>query len=81
MNLTNFIESLLDEQDAVVDGHDFGLSEFNIHASEPRAIVEKVGEAVDARLPGVPFSSDYRDFRHDSYIPLWPLGAETFFVA
>jgi hypothetical protein len=69
--------------DAFVDGHDFGMDEFNIfiHTNEPRAVLEQAGEIIEANRHGLPFSAGYRGFSDDEYIPLWPLKLESFSVA
>jgi hypothetical protein len=71
------------EKEIFLDGHDFGMGEFNIfiHTNEPRVILERVGDLIKAQLPGIPFAAGYRDFSEDNYIPLWPTGLESFVVA
>lgn len=75
--------ALSDEAETVVDGYDFGSGEFNIfiHTNQPRAILEKARKAIDTQLPGLPFSSGYRDFHAGKYIPLWPPDLQIFCVA
>jgi hypothetical protein len=67
----------------LVDGHDFGMGEFNVflHTNEPDSTLEKVGELIDTSRPGLPFSAGYRDFKEDEYIALWPSNLEHFRVA
>jgi len=67
----------------LVDGHDFGLGEFNIfiHTDEPHAVLEEVGEIIQETHPGLPFAAGYRDFNDDEYVVLWPLSLQSFRVA
>jgi hypothetical protein len=84
LELTEAIESgLANEPEEVVDGHDYGMGEFNIfvHTNEPQTTFERVVELIDTRKPGLPFSAGYRDFNEDYYIPLWPPNSKSFYVA
>jgi hypothetical protein len=84
LELTEFVEAgLSDQEETIVDGHDFGLGEFNIfiHTNQPQSIFELAAQLVDERKPGISFAAGYRDFDEDHYTPLWPPNAKTFSVA
>jgi hypothetical protein len=76
-------EALEGDDDAFVDGHDFGMGEYNIfiHTNEPLQIFEKVGELIGKRNPELPFCAGYRSFDEDIYSALWPQSAANFSVA
>jgi hypothetical protein len=68
---------------AEVDGHDFGLGEFNIFilTNDPVAMFEPVCEMIDQAIPGVAFSAGYRNFNEEEYTVLWPPSSTKFSVA
>lgn len=78
--VTNGLSS---HQEAVVDGHDFGLGEFNIfiHTNTPLETFEITGDLLGNLRPELPFAAGYRHFDEDEYKPLWPKGATSFHVA
>ncbi len=74
---------LASHANTVVDGHDFGMCEFNIfiHTDTPQAILEDVGEIIEEARPGLAFAAGYRDFNDDEYVVLWPKSLERFVIA
>ena len=68
--------------DAIVDGHDFGLGEFNIfiHTDEAVEVFEEVGKMIGRLHPELPFSAGYRAFCEDTYTSLYPRCSTTFMV-
>jgi hypothetical protein len=68
---------------AKLDGHDFGLGEFNIfiHTDYPVAVFEPVREIIGHARWGIPFSAGYRNFNEDEYTVLWPLSSTKFVVS
>jgi hypothetical protein len=75
--------ALVAEKEMSVDGHDFGMGEFNIfiHTNEPETTFELAAELVDTFKPGIPFSAGYRKFTEEDYISLWPATATSFCIA
>ncbi|MEO6816128.1 MAG: ABC transporter [Edaphobacter sp.] len=68
---------------AILDGHDFGLGEFNIfiHTSDPESLFEPVCNTIAKVQPELAFSAGYRNFEEDRYTALWPPNSTTFSVA
>jgi hypothetical protein len=66
-----------------LDGHDFGMREFNIfiHTSDPQAAFVTFGNLIRASRPDLPFAAGYRAFDEDGYTPLWPQASNRFSVA
>ena len=84
LELENSLYKVLPGQiDGVVDGHDFGMGEFNIfiHSNEVPVTFERTADLVNELKPGVPFSAGYRAFSEEVHTPLWPPGSTTFSVA
>ena|ERR1700743_63207 len=75
--------ALIAESGIFVDGHDFGMGEFNIfiHTNEPETTFELAAELIDTFKPGIPFSAGYRKFTEEEYTPLWPATATSFYVS
>jgi len=59
---------------ATVDGHDFGLSEFNIFilTDKPVSIFDKARQIVRDQHLTQHMRSAYRDSTHENYVILWP---------
>jgi hypothetical protein len=68
---------------AVVDGHDFGLDEYNvfIHTDDPRAALAHTQSILETHHLFIPFLAGYRDFNEEIYIPIWPLSLDSFNVS
>lgn len=67
---------------ATVDGHDFGLGEFNIFifADDPATVFDKAhGIVVDQGVPNV-LQSAYRKMDGEDYTILWPSSLTEFNV-
>ena len=69
-------DTLIEElgEAATVDGHDFGLGEFNIFifADDPATVFDKAhGIVVDQGVPNV-LRSAYREMDGEDYTILWP---------
>ena len=82
--LTEIVSSRLESHtSAQVDGHYFGMGEFNIfiHTDIPLDVLDDVGEIIQESRPGLPFAAGYRDFNEDEYVVLWPKSLKRFFVA
>jgi hypothetical protein len=77
------ISALDGRKDAIVDGHDFGMDEFNIfiHTNDPESLFIVVGDFISASHPEQAFSAGYRDFEDDDYTPLWPSSSTSFKVS
>ena len=78
-------EKLLDKLDntAVVDGHDFGQSEFNVFilTDHPAAVFDKARQIViDQRLQQG-MRAAYRELTAENYVVLWPSTLVEFIVA
>jgi hypothetical protein len=65
---------------ALVDGHDFGLDEYNIfiHTDDPRSALANVQKISEAHHIVIPFRAGYRDFNEEVYIPIWPPSLDSF---
>ena len=77
-------DSLIEELGDVanVDGHDFGLGEFNIFilTDDPTAVFGKAHSIViNQRLPNV-LRSAYREMDGEDYVILWPSALTDFNV-
>lgn len=68
---------------AIVDGHDFGLGEFNIfiHTDVPTIVFEKAKQIFKETELHFDLRAGYRDFTSEDYLPIWPSGLTTFQVA
>ncbi len=68
---------------AEVDGHDFGLGEYNlfIHSDEPEQTYQVVESLRRSELPTRIATAAYRDFCEDEYIVLYPPGTTNFRIA
>jgi hypothetical protein len=77
------MHGLSSHPEIVVDGHDFGIGEFNIfiHTNTPLETFETTGDLLGSLCPKLPFSAGYRQFGEDEYKPLWPRNATSFRVA
>ena len=67
---------------ATIDGHDFGLGEFNIFifANDPATVFDKAhGIVIDQDVPNV-FQSTYREMNGENYTILWPSSLTEFNV-
>jgi hypothetical protein len=84
LKLTDSVtNTLAGEPKTVVDGHDYGLGEFNIliHTDDPEVVFAKTADFIDRQHPGIPLAAGYRDFDEDTYTVLWPEGAERIAVS
>ncbi len=77
------VQTLSSDPAALVDGHDFGMGEFNIfiHTDEPREFFDRVGELIGDRYPELTFVAGFRNFDEGDYTPLWPTSSTRFNVA
>jgi len=75
--------ALMAEKGICVDGHDFGMNEFNIfvHTNEPKIAFERIRNLIQNDRPELVFAAGFRDFSEDDYIPLWPAELRSFSVA
>ncbi|HTD23149.1 MAG TPA: hypothetical protein VK738_10875 [Terriglobales bacterium] len=87
--LVAFEESLMEGLDdsSEVDGHDFGMGEFNvfIFTDEPAKTFEGVQQIVKSQPPPYPMRVAYRDRPYsdganENFIILWPLNLKEFKV-
>ncbi len=76
-------KALADRADAVVDGYDCGLGEFNIfiHTNSAIELFEDVGEIIGTLRPDLPFSAGYRAFDEETYTSLYPRSNSAFTVS
>jgi len=84
LELTDSVtNALAGELETIVDGHDYGLGEFNIfiHTDDPEEVFAKTADFIDRQRPGIPFAAGYRGFDEDTYTVRWPEGAERFAVS
>jgi hypothetical protein len=77
------IQSLAADCAALVDGHDFGMGEFNvfIHTDEPREFFTRVGDLIGDQRPDLPVSAGFRASDDEEYTSLWPPSSAAFSVA
>ena len=75
--------ALSNSTEAKLDGHDFGLGEFNIfiHTNEPKTCLAIAGDAIEAKRPGTSYAAGYRSYGDDCYTPIWPPTAKSFSVS
>jgi hypothetical protein len=75
--------ALIAEKGIYVDGHDFGMDEFNIfvHTDELKITFERISNFIQTQRPELAFTAGFRDFSEDDYIPLWPASLKSFSVA
>jgi hypothetical protein len=68
---------------ALADGHDFGLDEYNIfiHTDDPRSALAHAQNILEAHHLVIPFRAGYRDFGEEAYIPIWPPSLDSFEVS
>jgi hypothetical protein len=68
---------------AIVDGHDFGLGEFNIfiHTDVPTVVFENALQIFKGSELHFDLRAGYREFTSEDYLPLWPPGLSDFSVA
>jgi hypothetical protein len=68
---------------AVVDGHDFGQSEFNIFivTDQPGMVFDKAHGIVRDEWPPQAMRAAYRESAGEDYIILWPLTLTEFSVS
>ena len=78
-------EKVFDKLDntAVVDGHDFGQSEFNIFilTDQPAAVFDKARRIVSDRRLQEGMRAAYRELTAENYVILWPSTFAEFVVA
>ena len=78
-------EKVFDKLDntAVVDGHDFGQSEFNIFilTDDPKGVLARSEQIIQARQPKQRLKVAYRALDQEEYTILWPPTAESFHIA
>ena len=70
-----------DIDDAIVDGHDFGMGEFNVFlfTHDPKATLDKIRCILPHDLPH--YRAGCRCLDLDDYEPLWPPDLKRFAVA
>jgi hypothetical protein len=63
-----------------VDGHDIGSGECNIfvHTNDAQKAFEAIRELVSTGLPNM--RAAYRQFKKETFVPLWPRGLKKFGV-
>jgi hypothetical protein len=68
---------------AKVDGHDFGMGEFNIFVltDGPKEAFEVAKVLIQQRQPQPQLRAAYREIAEDEFVILWPLGLAKFTVA
>ena len=68
---------------AKVDGHDFGMGEFNIFVltDGPKEAFEVAKVLIQQRQPQPQLRAAYREMAEDEFVILWPLGLAEFTVA
>ena len=79
--LLDLLEAAFEDQpEVLVDGYDSGGGYFNlfIHTSTPLATFEVAKSMLDRERAGVAFSSGYRNFKLDDYVPVHPPGLKQF---
>jgi hypothetical protein len=66
-----------------VDGHDFGVGEFNIFVltDQPRETFSTAQALLQRRLPQRQLRAAYRKIDEDRFVILWPPDLEEFTVA
>jgi hypothetical protein len=81
IDLSHKIEEALPVE-ALLDGHDFGMGEFNIfiHTNNPKTLFEPVCEVIAREHPDLAFSAGYRSFEEDDYTAIWPRNSAKFSV-